>query len=121
MEVGMLLDVAAIILVRFVSSVPLLAFQDCVQLNQYTLKDEIGKVNVPGALPPLYLTPWRASVELGREGPWRQGWWDERVLSLIVGYVRVWKEFREACTKGYCLCLVLKSSERENKGSKDAS
>lgn len=23
--------------------------QDCVQLNQYTLKDEIGKVSAPGA------------------------------------------------------------------------
>lgn len=26
----------------------LLTFQDCVQLNQYTLKDEIGKVTIPG-------------------------------------------------------------------------
>lgn len=29
--------------------VSLLTFQDCVQLNQYTLKDEIGKVSVLGA------------------------------------------------------------------------
>ena len=51
----MLLDFAVIPSVRVVSSAHLLAFQDCVQLNQYTLKDEIGKVNVPGARPPLYL------------------------------------------------------------------
>jgi hypothetical protein len=52
----LLFDFAVVmILVRFVSFVLLLVFQDCVQLNQYTLKDEIGKVNVPGALPPLYL------------------------------------------------------------------
>ena len=34
---------------QFIFYVFLLIFQDCVQLNQYTLKDEIGKVNIPGA------------------------------------------------------------------------
>uniref|UniRef100_A0A2K6BSU9 Calcium/calmodulin dependent protein kinase kinase 2 n=1 Tax=Macaca nemestrina TaxID=9545 RepID=A0A2K6BSU9_MACNE len=30
--------------------VSITGMQDCVQLNQYTLKDEIGKVNIPGAM-----------------------------------------------------------------------
>lgn len=63
----MLLDFAvSIILVRSVSPVPLFAFQDCVQLNQYTLKDEIGKVNVPGALG--HLCTWTRDVPDTLEG-----------------------------------------------------
>ena len=33
---------------QFIFCAFLLTFQDCVQLNQYTLKDEIGKVTIPG-------------------------------------------------------------------------
>lgn len=41
----------------------LLTFQDCVQLNQYTLKDEIGKVSILGARTSQML--WGSPLELG--------------------------------------------------------
>lgn len=56
-----------------------LTLQDCVQLNQYTLKDEIGKVNIPGAR--LVFCIYRECLrydggnplELGvGRSPWRQ-------------------------------------------------
>lgn len=56
-----------------------LTFQDCVQLNQYTLKDEIGKVNSPGTRLVFYIYQECLSysggnpLELGvGRSPWRR-------------------------------------------------